>query len=110
MKAFLTGSRVYGNPNDDSDIDLVIRVDRETKEKLIELAGGGSVVRFGKLNLLICATDQEYWAWQDGTEELVERLNEKLERTEREEAITVFKGYRELYQVALTQYPEGTKL
>lgn len=33
--AFLTGSRSYGTPTDTSDVDLVVRVDRETRAVLV---------------------------------------------------------------------------
>lgn len=38
MKAFLTGSRAYGHINDQSDIDLVVFVNRQDVEELFMLA------------------------------------------------------------------------
>lgn len=38
LPAFLTGSRVYGTPKEDSDIDLVVFMDKNTYWKLIEFA------------------------------------------------------------------------
>lgn len=40
MKAFLTGSRTYGTEQPDSDIDLVVFMDEQTKQGLLEAQGG----------------------------------------------------------------------
>lgn len=62
MNAFLTGSTQYGTyDTPESDIDLVILVDKETKDKLI--AEGGLPCRFGKLNLILATTQEEYAFW-----------------------------------------------
>lgn len=64
MKSFITGSHAYGKPTSDSDIDLVIFVDQETKDKLIELSDTGKMpCRFGKLNLIFTTNEEEYGAW-----------------------------------------------
>jgi len=52
MKAYLTGSRAYGTPRDDSDIDLVIACDAKTLGTLWEFNEGGKGLRYGKLNLV----------------------------------------------------------
>lgn len=79
-QAFLTGSRVYGTPREDSDIDLVVPVSPETAARIIELAGEEaqpqgyegtqSSVRFGDLNLLLVCSDAMYEAWRAGTDKL----------------------------------------
>lgn len=75
MNAFLTGSHVYGTPHDESDVDLVVRIDQKTYDKLCELAGvphNHRPLRFGDLNLVVCLDDAEYAAWKAGTETLLE--------------------------------------
>lgn len=87
MKAFLTGSRVYGTPRPDSDIDFVVLVGKDELLTLTALADNlaekaesegslgstrgkedpGESLRFGKLNL-ICHTSQVVFeAWRDAT-------------------------------------------
>ena len=78
MKSFLTGSHVYGTPNEHSDIDLVVRMDSDTVDRLAELTSqdiaeqihysdGSISLRFGKLNLIVCLTDEIYAAWKVAT-------------------------------------------
>lgn len=84
MKSFVTGSRVYGTPRPDSDIDLVVLLSCPDLSRLIDAAdnqddlgspGGehyedGRSLRFGTLNLL-CVTDKKHFdVWAKGTEEL----------------------------------------
>ena len=100
--ALLTGSRAYGTPREDSDVDLVIRVrDAATLAAIREAAdpvmpnqghsarAGRSSFRFGDLNLIVCHTDAEYAVWAAGTAELVDRAP-----VAREEAVAVFKRLR----------------
>ncbi len=84
MKSFLTGSRRYGTPRADSDIDLVVLMDVNELVELAKLAdntddfgspGGeqyddGCSLRFGKLNLL-CVTQEHFKVWKQGTDELI---------------------------------------
>lgn len=66
--AFITGSHAYGSPSKDSDIDLAIRVDPQTAELLRSLSeNGDEPIRFGRLNLILCETDDQYLAWAMGT-------------------------------------------
>lgn len=91
MLSFITGSRAYGRPTDGSDVDLVIRVTPATAELLRELAGGKEPVRFGKLNLILCTTDEEFAVWRIGTTE----MNQSPMRPyTREAAKRVFDEYR----------------
>jgi hypothetical protein len=64
---FLTGSRAYGKPDEDSDIDMVIRTPDDKLVKVLEELGGDAPCRFGQLNLVICKTDDEYDRWLFGT-------------------------------------------
>ena len=83
---FITGSRAYGTPKYDSDIDLVVLMPADELEALIEIQGtletkheniyslddtGNKVpshsFKFGRLNL-ICFTDpKEFAGWQAAT-------------------------------------------
>lgn len=79
--SFLTGSRVYGTPRPDSDIDLVVLV---TEEDLARLREVGTVrpqhtgyntfescsLYFGNLNLIAVTKPDEYTAWLIGTNNL----------------------------------------
>ena len=79
MNAFVTGSRAYGTIKPDSDIDLVIRIDHETAILLRKLSDQSMEVgekntprpvRFGKLNLLLCESDEEWAVWRIGTTQM----------------------------------------
>lgn len=72
MNAFITGSRVYGIPREDSDIDLVVLVDETTRDNLRLLRDNHDAfkVTFGRLNLVLVTTTKEFEAWKQGTEEL----------------------------------------
>ena len=97
-KAFLTGSRVYGEPRPDSDVDLVIRADAETIEALQKLLGrhmsdydGRSIsLRCGDLNLHVCHTDKGFDLWKLGTRVL--RDLAKTRALTRDEAIGTFRA------------------
>ena len=83
MDAFLTGSRAYGTPKPESDIDLVVYMSEELLELLEAFAdsneGSGKEnkktppkgsLRFGQLNL-ICLTDiNEHTIWKSVTNKL----------------------------------------
>lgn len=82
MKAFITGSHAYGKPTEDSDVDLVVRVDEQTRSDLVCLLHQGKsssekdytdgVLQFkvATLNLILCVSDEQYAAWAIGTEQL----------------------------------------
>jgi hypothetical protein len=84
--AFLTGSRVYGEPTEKSDTDLVVLVDQRTFDILCDLhldredlspkSGGNDVsasLRFGKLNLIVHTSEHAFNAWAEGTDNLIVR-------------------------------------
>lgn len=87
-RAFITGSQVYGTPNEDSDIDLVILVDGdvESHDALELLAAKGEpvlagaedygdhlTIRFGDLNLIVFTDEVPFEAWRKTTNELIAR-------------------------------------
>jgi Kef-type K+ transport system membrane component KefB len=69
--SFITGSRAYGTPRPDSDVDLVILTDEDTATALRTLSDGKGAVRFGKLNLVVCTTQDEYAVWRLGTTQML---------------------------------------
>ncbi len=107
MKAFLTGSRVYGAPRPDSDIDLVVFMDREEAQRLHYLAAQladdfgetydeetpGASLRFGNLNLIVCTDESRYRSWAIGTKDL-EIIAEEAKPVTRLEAIRCFRILR----------------
>jgi hypothetical protein len=70
MKAFLTGSHVFGRPGPQSDIDLCILVDPALAAELRDMSESTKTVRFGRLNLILCESDVEFTAWKFTTERL----------------------------------------
>ena len=76
MKAFLTGSHVYGLPHEASDVDLVIPGDVDLATRILSLvseanAGGSGpcCIQLGQLNLIILPPDVAE-AWKQATDEL----------------------------------------
>ncbi len=61
-EAFVTGSRAYGTPRADSDLDLVVRVSEAGADALRRMSdnGHGYPCRYGRLNLII-VTDDDQW-------------------------------------------------
>lgn len=105
---FLTGSRVYGRPKVDSDIDMVVRMDWDEAEDLRRQSDtrkrepdsdfervhyhedeGTVCLRFGKLNLIVCLDDRTYDVWQ----KMTSRCSNEAPVT-RDKAIE----YRKMYQ------------
>lgn len=75
MKAFITGSRAYGTPRQDSDTDLVIRADNSVLETLRacsdDTSGNPYALRFGTLNVVACTSNEQYEAWKTGTDQMI---------------------------------------
>lgn len=74
QKAHITGSRAYGVPKADSDIDLVVLVSDEDYNKLLDRADSigsktehGLSIRFGCLNVIVTTDEKEYHQWANGT-------------------------------------------
>lgn len=97
MKAFLTGSRAYGDPRPDSDIDLVIHCDAATERLLMEHSDESGAIKFGDLNILACTTKPEYLAWFKGTKECI--LHHP---TPRWRAVEIFDRWRAKFKVKAT--------
>ena len=85
MHGFITGSRAYGTPREDSDVDLAVFVPSQDADKFRELFKAelrisnegsypdGCAYRFGNLNLLVFSSEPHFKAWRDATAELVAR-------------------------------------
>lgn len=86
MRAFITGSRAYGKPREDSDIDLVVRVSGDAAELLWDLSEDDKSCRFGRLNLILCTTDEKFAAWKVATQQMIEG-GKKLSRVAAKEII-----------------------
>jgi hypothetical protein len=69
--AFITGSQAYGTATPRSDIDLVCFVSEETKQQIIELAGGVPI-RFGDLNLILETDVAQFAAWKVAKKQCLE--------------------------------------
>lgn len=103
LPAFITGSRAYGIPEMDSDLDLVVFMTPETYETLtrftdnvvghgesatMDEAGMGSL-KFGELNIIPVTNEAIYKAWKQGTEFLIREMP-----VDRKRAITVLKEFK----------------
>ncbi len=75
MQAFITGSQVYGEPTENSDVDVVIHCSKDVAKELEKLLGEGPsnydgtvrTVKSGKINLILCHLEQDMKAWKKGT-------------------------------------------
>jgi len=94
MRAFLTGSQIYGNPSPESDVDLVIFTDQETVDKLVELSDNKSFpIKFGRLNLIITKNEAEYTTWYAAKKVCLEsKLIDSVLGYSRDTAVTIHKN------------------
>jgi len=88
--AFITGSKALASDSGESDVDLVVLVDQETKEKLIGLSDLGKLpCRYGGktgLNLILCTSSFEYVVWRGALRVCADTQNDlgrKLTKLER---------------------------
>lgn len=110
MNAILTGSHAYGTTTPESDVDLVVLVDAETKDKL--LAIGGLPCRFGDLNLIPVTTQNELDCWKEATRRCIELADSRLFTLPftRDDALEIHKACREEFGVSLHLDPSKPKL
>lgn len=96
LGAFVTGSQAYGTAKPESDIDLVCFVSEETKQQLIDLAGGFPV-RFGKLNLILETSVGKVAAWRVAKVDCIRHNKQLLEKgldpISRDEAVKIHQEY-----------------
>jgi hypothetical protein len=94
LNAFITGSRVYGTPTEDSDIDLVVLVDNTTKRTLQSLNQAVSEpnlivkpVRFG--NLILCDTEDAFDCWKKSLVDCIRASDDLNRPLTRDEAVRI---------------------
>jgi len=92
MRAFITGSRRYGTPRPDSDVDLVVLLEGSAHDLLMQLGttepdNPYAQVRFGVLNIITLQDADEFERWRQVTEEL-----ERRAPVTREEAVAALKA------------------
>lgn len=78
LRAFITGSRRYGKPRADSDLDLVIMTDPEAHQKLcqhgdVEDGSRYCQIRYGRLNIVVVNDQEKFLVWRSITEKLAEQ-------------------------------------
>jgi hypothetical protein len=108
-EAFLIGSRAYGNPKVDSDVDLVVYMSPDDAKTLLENADMSirhdelyHSCRYGNLNIMVCVDDAYYDTWVKGNKVL--RLCKPVTR---DVAIATFEhcrkhaGISEMYEQVL---------
>lgn len=86
IEAFITGSRAYGIPTSESDIDLVVRVSSSVADELRKVSEDKDTIRFGRLNLIVCETDTEFAIWKIGTAKMLQQKREFKYKFSREKA------------------------
>lgn len=114
LQAVLTGSRVYGNPRPNSDVDLIIRVSDHELAILTQAAdavfnckeNNSRSLKFGNLNLICVTSDQMFHAWIAGTQELVKKAP-----VTRDDAILLFetKGIKPITEMSNFIHYNGRK-
>lgn len=107
--AFITGSRAFGTPRQDSDVDLVVLVSKEDAQTLfaqfydtedkasmltklqmaMNMAPNSFPLHIGKLNLIVCSDEKVYNGWLAGTASLKAQAMSGTPAT-RDDAIKVF--------------------
>jgi hypothetical protein len=93
-KAFLTGSRVYGQPTPESDVDLVVFISEEDKEILSKLADTILPIRFGKLNVIALTNEDAFDAWKAATKKVKHHmlLNNDSKPLDKKDACLLFEA------------------
>lgn len=116
MLAFITGSRAYGTVKPSSDIDLVIRCDDTTKkllqklsDKIASVQGEQLTIRFGKLNVIACTTDEEFAVWRIGTTQMVKsKFGHPFSKKAAKEVLDELRGLVELKDLGTDSGSKGT--
>lgn len=97
MQAFITGSHAYGEPNENSDVDLVALVDEPALELLKTICDKiedkpcfGVPLVFGRLNLVACTSTLLYDKARIATLALKQRSKKDKRPIPKEEARTFF--------------------
>lgn len=93
--AFMVGSRVYGAPREDSDLDLVVRMSPETAKALYEFAGQPETgpLHFGKLNIIPALDEDQFDAWIAGLVDVMHERETTGKPVPMERAREIFRSY-----------------
>lgn len=109
-EAFITGSRQYGTPREDSDLDLVVYISQEELDYLrdewsssTQAYGDVLVLRFGLLNLICHSNEHNYEAWRKATEVLTAQRP-----VTREFAVQTIKGLLSQHASEMVEREEAT--
>ena len=111
MTSFITGSQVYGKPNENSDVDLVVLINKEEVELLkktcdrytewYEREGDcgrytyilhSISIHFGKLNLICVFRESIYNIWLQATNSAASKRDITTEIMD--SLLTSLRGYR----------------
>jgi hypothetical protein len=108
MKAFLTGSHVYGEPREDSDIDIVIPMEKGDLTRLVQILDNmdgdwdemdvgypKTTFRVGPFNLIFVDGGGHMKVWKEGTEKLKKRKQRTDKPVTRKAAIRLFDKLRQ---------------
>lgn len=97
-RAFITGSRRFGTPREDSDLDVVMLVDPTMLPLLAQHSdpvydpsvhyGKISAFRFGDLNIIALTDATEFDIWERVSSELAARVKTTGKPVTRNQAIT----------------------
>lgn len=102
MNAFLTGSTVYGEAHEDSDVDLVVLVSREDREELYFLADKSSPMMYGRLNVIALHEKWRFDRWLAAKNACVAEAKRSPGGTiTRQRAVEIHKAH------GVNAYPEG---
>lgn len=107
IDAFITGSRAYGKPKKMSDVDLVVRMDAATKEKLLEFSDHKTKLIFGMLNIIACETDEQFAVWKLATAHMAMESRGGKQPFDRDEAMEELNKLRRLIKLPDGQDSEG---
>lgn len=102
---FITGSQLFGIPNQDSDVDLVMLLDdyyawylyeqatdiTQMTKQSDEYRGAGYSLKFGKLNIILLPLSY-YVLWKQCTEFCVKLMERRHRRLTKEESKLIFRA------------------
>ena len=105
MKCFLTGSRIYGTPTEDSDLDMVVLADDDMFDRLRAMYAHENDVdrqyekdslsiRVGSLNMIVVKTELSFLAWKHAKDALVQEVELTGRPVTRDRAVEAHKSYR----------------
>ena len=73
IDSFITGSRAYGTPRPDSDLDIAVLCDNNANLLWQLTEKDRNSCRFGKLNLITFTNKNNFERWRKVTNDLIKR-------------------------------------